>query len=184
MKQKRGFVSSMNSYNEKKNTYVRQQMLDTLLDILKAQKIDDIVISDFIEKAGVARVSFYRNYSSLKDILIQEERKLFDAWHTDYDARNTDNNLDFNAELLNYYKDHSEFYMALYNSGLDHIIMDTIISSADIKDEDPNPLAYFKSSIGYMVYGWVHEWMKRGMQESGTELSMMIAESLRSPENE
>lgn len=181
MKQTGGFVSSMNSYNEKKNTYVRQQMLNTLLEMLKTRNIDDIIISDLIEKAEIARVSFYRNYSNLKDILVQEERRLFNQWHTDYDARNTDNNLDFNAELLGYYKDHSEFYMTLYNSGLDSIIMDTIISSADIKDDDPNPLAYFKSSIAYMIYGWVHEWMKRGMQESGTELSAMINGAMKRP---
>ena len=54
----------MTSYNEKKNTYVRKQMLNTLLEMLKMQKIDEIIISDFIEKAGIARVSFYRNYSS------------------------------------------------------------------------------------------------------------------------
>ena len=165
----------MNSYNEKKNTYVRQRMLDTLLETLKTQRIDDIVISDFIQNAEVARASFYRNYSSLKDILIQEERKLFNQWHKDYDARNTDNSLDFNKELLDYYTDHSAFYLTLYHSGLEEIIMNTIISATDIKDNDPNPLAYLKSSIAYMIYGWVHEWMKRGMQESGTELATMIA---------
>ena len=171
----------MNSYNAKKNTYVRQQMLDTLLEMLKTQKIEDIVISDFISKAAVARVSFYRNYISLKDILIQEERRLFEQWHKDYDARNTDNSLDFNKELLNYYKDHTEFYLALYHSGLEDIVMNTIISASNINEDDPNPLAYFKSSIAYMIYGWVHEWMKRGMQESGTELSAMINGALKRP---
>ena len=164
----------MNSYNEKKNTYVRKQMLNTLLEMLKTQKIDDIVISDFIEKAGVARVSFYRNYSSLKDILVQEERKLLNDWHCDYDRRNTNGILDFTKEILNYYDDYSEFYLLLYNAGLDDIIMDSLVSGTDIKEEDSNIMAYLKSSIAYMIYGWVHEWMKRGMQESGTELSEMI----------
>ena len=174
MKQTGGFVSSMNSYNEKKNTYVREQMLNTLLEMLKTQKIDDIVISDFINKAEIARVSFYRNYSCLKDILVQEERRLFEQWHEDYDARNIDNTLDFNKELLNFYKSNSSFYLTLFDSGLEDIIMTTIISSAGINEDDPNPVAYFKSSIAYMVYGWTHEWMKRGMQESGDELSAMI----------
>ncbi len=167
----------MNSYNKKKNSYVRKQMLDTLLEMLKTKKIDDIVISDFIEKAGIARVSFYRNYSSLKDILVQEESYMFNEWHNDYDVRNKDNSLDFNAELLDFYKSHSDFYLALYDSGLENIIMNTIVSSAHISGNDSNPVAYLKSSIAYMIYGWVHEWMKRGMQESGTELSEMIRQA-------
>ena len=37
--------------------------------------------------------------------------------------------------------------------------------------------SYLKSSIAYMLYGWVIEWMKRGMQESGTEIALMIKEA-------
>ena len=55
--------------------------------------------------------------------------------------------------------------------------MNTIISSMKISEDDANPVAYLKSSIAYMIYGWVHEWMKRGMQESGTELSEMIRQA-------
>lgn len=180
MKQNGGFVSSMNSYNEKKNTYVRKQMLDTLLEMLKTKDLDSIVINDLVNQAGVSRVSFYRNYSDKKDILIQEENRLFHEWHSDYESRNKDNNLDFNQELLDFYKNNSSFYLTLFKAGLSDIIMDTIISSANISEDDPNPVAYLKSSIAYLIYGWVHEWMKRGMQESGTELSEMIKQAQNS----
>ncbi|MBR4421124.1 MAG: TetR/AcrR family transcriptional regulator [Erysipelotrichaceae bacterium] len=167
----------MNSYNEKKNSYVRKQLLNTLLEMLKTKSLDDIIINDLVDKAGVSRVSFYRNYTDKRDILVQEEKRLFSQWNRDYETRNSDHSLDFTEEILNYYKRNSVFYLALYKAGLSDIVMDTILSSADIKDDDPNPIAYLKSSISYLIYGWVHEWMKRGMQESGTELSQMIKQS-------
>ena len=167
----------MNSYNEKKNSYVRKQLLNTLLEMLKTKSLDDIIINDLVDKAGVSRVSFYRNYTDKRDILVQEEKRLFSQWNRDYEIRNSDHSLDFTEEILNYYKRNSVFYLALYKAGLSDIVMDTILSSADIKDDDPNPIAYLKSSISYLIYGWVHEWMKRGMQESGTELSQMIKQS-------
>ena len=80
MKQRRRFVSSMNSYNEKKNTYVRKQMLNTLLEMLKEQSLDSVVISNLIDRAGISRVSFYRNYQSLEDILKQECNRLIQEW--------------------------------------------------------------------------------------------------------
>lgn len=86
-----------------------------------------------------------------------------ERWKKDYDARNKDNSLDLSRELLNFYKEQSDFHLALYNAGLSHIIMDTAVSSAAINENDPNPLANLKSSLAYMIYGWVHEWMKRGM---------------------
>jgi AcrR family transcriptional regulator len=167
----------MNSYNERKNTYVKKKLLNTLLEMLKTQGIDSIVIGDLVEKAGVGRVSFYRNYSSKKDILIQEERRLFDEWDIDYKTRNENNSLDFNQELLDFYKRNSSLYLALFNNGMEDIIINSLLSSADIKEDDSNLIAYLKSSIAYLVYGWVHEWMKRGMQESGTELSQMMKQA-------
>ena len=168
----------MNSYNEKKNTYVKNQLLKTLLKKLKKQSIDSIVISDLIEQAGVSRVSFYRNYASKEDILIQEERRLFSGWSKEYNKGNEDNHKDFNKELLDFYYSNKDFYLTIYNAGLKSIIMDTLLSEAKIDDTDPNPLAYFKSSIAYMIYGWIDEWMKRGMVESGTELSKIINDSI------
>ena len=178
MKQIGGFVSSMNSYNEKKNTYVKNQLLKTMLKKLKKQSIDSIVISDLIEQAGVSRVSFYRNYASKEDILIQEERRLFSEWSKEHNKGIEDNHKDFNKELLDFYFSNKDFYLTIYNAGLKSIIMDTLLSGAKIADNDPNPLAYFKSSIAYMIYGWIDEWMKRGMVESGTELSKIISDSI------
>lgn len=55
--------------------------------------------------------------------------------------------------------------------------MDTILSETKINEDDPNPVSYFKSSIAYMIYGRIDEWMKRGMVESGEELSKIISDS-------
>ena len=50
------------------------------------------------------------------------------------------------------------------------IMMDTIISTIQITPEMPNLEAYMKSFWAYGIYGWMLEWIKRGMQESGSEL--------------
>ena len=56
-------------------------------------------------------------------------------------------------------------------------MLDTILQSAAITPELPNAAAYLRSAMAYMVYGWVIEWMRRGMQESGSELAKMIADA-------
>ena len=53
-------------------------------------------------------------------------------------------------------------------------MLQTLLEQSEITPEMPNAMAYLKSSIAYMLYGWVVEWMKRGMQESGTELLKMF----------
>ena len=67
--------------------------------------------------------------------------------------------------------------MVLYKAGLVEMILQTLLEHLKITDNMPNALAYLKSSIAYMLYGWIVEWMKRGMKGSGTELSMVIAKA-------
>ena len=47
----------------------------------------------------------------------------------------------------------------------------------EISEAAPDPVAYLKSSIGYAICGWVIEWMKRGMPQTGDELSDLIENS-------
>ena len=162
--------------NAEKNTYVKNQILKALLDLLKTEDLDSISVSELTEKAGVGRVSFYRNYADKRDVLVQEERRLFDLWKKDQPPAGNENP-GFSRSLLNYYYQNSAFYLQLYHAGLQDVIKDTILDGMEISEAEPDPVAYLKSSIGYMIYGWVIEWMKRGMPQTGDELSDLIENS-------
>ena len=85
---------------------------------------------------------------------------------------------------MDFYKEHSDFYLALYQAGLSEMLLQTLLEHSEITPELPNALAYLKSSIAYMLYGWIVEWMKRGMPESGTELARMIETAQKMKNNQ
>ena len=170
-----------NMNNQEKNTYVRQHILSALLNLMKKQDFANISIQAVVDAAGVGRASFYRNFASKEDVLKQESVRLTDEWKTIFEREHPDgtprqDNL-WLISLLDFYKEHSEFYFALYHAGLSDIMLETILGYFDRSPEIPNGLAYLNSAIGYMLYGWVHEWMCRGMQESGTELARMFEQA-------
>lgn len=167
----------MHGNNQEKNTYVRKQILNTLLRMMKEQDFDSIVISDLTKQAGVGRASFYRNYADKKDVLIQEAERLHKEWKEQFESEEHTEAIEFLISLLNFYKAHSDFYLSLYDAGLTSIIEESIVHEEEITDDMPNGIAYLKSSLAYMVYGWVIAWMKRGMQESGTELALMFEQA-------
>ncbi len=160
--------------NQEKNQYVRTQILSTLLKMMKEQPFDSIVISTLTKRAKVGRASFYRNYRDLKDVLKQEAARLISAWGGTFVMDGTGNISATLISLLDYMKEHSEFYLNVCQAGLNNIVEEAIISQFPISEELPNALAYLFTSVAYMTYGWVHEWIKRGMQESGTELAKLI----------
>ena len=66
--------------NAQKNSFVRQRITDTLIELLKEKSIQEISVSDLTDRAGVGRVSFYRNYSDKEDVLRQESARLLQQW--------------------------------------------------------------------------------------------------------
>lgn len=54
-------------------------------------------------------------------------------------------------------------------------MLETIVSTIQVTAEMDNLEAYMKSFWAYGIYGWLNEWIKRGMQESGEEISRLFA---------
>ena len=162
--------------NQEKNTYVRNQILGALLKMMQEQPFSDISISALVSTAQVGRASFYRNFTDKEDVLRQENDRLTAQWKQSYDAVEHTAPNELLISLLDFYKERSDFYLALYQAGLSGIVLQTLLEQSEITPEMPNVMAYLKSSIAYMLYGWIVEWMKRGMQESGTELAKMFEE--------
>ena len=173
----------MNASNQEKNNYVRSQILNTLLDMMKEQDIHAIVISSLTERACVGRASFYRNFESKEDVLRQEANRLAGEWKMSYEREEHTAPSEVLVSLLDFYKEHADFYLALYRAGLADIVLNILLEQAEISPELPNAVAYLRSSIAYLIFGWIVEWMKRGMPESGTELAKMISEAQHTEKN-
>ena len=173
----------MNMNNEQKNTYVKKQILAALLDLLKEKPLSDISVSELTNKAKIGRVSFYRNYQNKEDILKEESDRLIKEWGRLYESNPDSTPESLFPSLFDFYRDHREFYTILYNAGMSSIMMETIIGTIQILPEMPNLEAYMKSFWAYGIYGWMLEWIKRGMYESGDELKSLFALAHQGNEN-
>ena len=166
---------AMNMNNEQKNTYVKKQITAALLALLKEKSLSDISVSELTSKAETGRVSFYRNYRSKEDILKEESDRLIKEWGRLYEADPESAPETLFPSLFDFYRDHMDFYTTLYNAGMSSIMMETILSTIRITPEMQNLEAYMKSFWAYGIYGWLLEWIKRGMPESGKELSALFS---------
>ena len=164
----------MNINNHQKKTYVKKQITLALLELLKEKAIDEISISELTKKAQVGRVSLYRNYQTKEDILKEESDRLIKEWGKLYESNPDSSPQTLFPSLFDFYKQHKDFYTILYHAGMSTIIQETIIRTIQITPEMENIEAYIKSFWAYGIYGWLIEWMKRGMPESGDELYQLF----------
>lgn len=58
----------------------RQWILEALIILMKEKAFDKISITDITEKAGVARLTFYRNYETKEEILLDYFSKRFEQY--------------------------------------------------------------------------------------------------------
>ena len=166
---------TMNMNNEQKNTYVKKQITAALLELLKEKPLSDISVSELTSKAEIGRVSFYRNYQNKEDILKEESDRLIKEWGKLYESNPESAPETLFPSLFDFYRDHRDFYTILYNAGMSSIMMETIIGTIPITPETQNLEAYMKSFWAYGIYGWLLEWIKRGMPESGKELLTLFS---------
>ena len=165
--------------NQDRNNFVKREITSTLIKMMSEVPFDKITISDLVTKAQVGRASFYRNFIDKQDVLHQESNRLMIEWGGEFRFDGTDKSSSTLISFLDFLKKHQRFYITLFSTGHDDIIQKAILQQFSISEDSPNIIAYLASSIGYMTYGWIYEWIKRGMQESGTELARMFEEAQR-----
>ena len=105
----------------------------------------------------------------------EESNRLIREWGKLYESNPESAPETLFPSLFDFYRDHKDFYTTLYNAGLSSIMMETIIGAIQITPDMKNLEAYMKSFWAYGIYGWLLEWIKRGMPESGKELSALFS---------
>lgn len=66
MKQRRLFCNIMKTQKEK---YVEEYIISALFKLMERKTYESISITEITNKAGVGRISFYRNFDSKEDIV-------------------------------------------------------------------------------------------------------------------
>lgn len=73
--------------NEGRNAYVIEHLTNALLELLKDKPINDISISELVDKACVGRASFYRNYECKEDILKRYLNEKMHEWGDEWGSK-------------------------------------------------------------------------------------------------
>lgn len=162
--------------NKERNNFVKQSITKTTICLLSEKELSSISISEICSAANVSRNSFYRNYDSVQDILKGHVRNLLTDWDTTYKASGKNTNYELYGSLFGHLKENSDFYLLLEQRGLFDLVLDVLLELFGPKPELPNMWAYTISFIQYGTYGWIKEWISRGMQESEDEMAKLLSE--------
>lgn len=61
-------------------SYAKTELSKALLSLLEKKKLNEITISELCSKAGLSRLSFYRNYNSMEQIVREHLSGITDSF--------------------------------------------------------------------------------------------------------
>lgn len=86
-------VSSLQDYNAETHRLTIESIQEALISLLRIKSINDVSVTELVQKAGVSRSAFYRNFRSIEEVLqsivfdsfadLTEKLKMFKGKKTD-----------------------------------------------------------------------------------------------------
>jgi len=160
--------------NEKINILVKDAMTEALLKLLKNKNLEEISITEITKKAGVGRVSFYRNFNSKEDILKKYTDQLTDEFVKEqtfkYDSTRFK---EYIVMLFEHLNKHKEYCKLLYNNNLLYLVKDTF-DKYFLKGTTNKKEQFNRIYISGGLFNIFEFWLVNGCQESPRELSNMF----------
>lgn len=111
--------------------FSRDCMVQALMQLLQTKSLSNITISELTERAGVSRMTYYRNYNSMDEIFISYLKDLVDAYRQDVAAWPDKGNYNDYRNMLHcyeYFDHYREFIACLVNTGLGHLLLQALDS--------------------------------------------------------
>lgn len=155
------------------NDTVKEALAVALIQIMMEKKISTISISEIVEKAGVSRSSFYRNFDNKEEILIDYIQKRYKTYFKK--ELNSTLPTDMQTFLLYRFKFiryHKNYFIALRKNNLlnylfeemDHDLANFLSGNRCFKSP------YHKAVFASCSAGIIRQWIDNNFKESEQEI--------------
>ena len=155
----------------KREGLVDEYITEALLMLMKNKDYKDVSITDICEKAGVTRMSFYRNFESKEDVLNKWLTAVTDDFlSTSGISYKNDSNGEYFVKLFTHLKKHGTICQAMNKAGLIHLVKDQFdrVFLGIHRDEYDDYKSYFLAGGIYNVFLL---WLINGCKETPEELA-------------
>ena len=147
---------------------------EALLFLLERKEYRDISITEICKKAGVTRMSFYRNFESREDVLVKKVRNVTDAFLKESAISYKDDTVSgYFIKLFTHMERQKELCTALNKAGMIHIVkdeFDRVFLDAYRLEYD-----YYKSVfLSGGIYNIFLFWFMNGCKESPEDLAKSL----------
>lgn len=160
----------------KREALVSNYITEAFLLLLKNNDYRDISVTAICKKAGVTRMSFYRNFESKEDILYKKVQNITDRFlETSTISYKDDTIHDYFVKLFTHMKEQKEICTVLYKAGLIHIIKNEF-DKVFLKTYRHEYSGYKSAFLAGGIYNVFLFWFTADCKESPEDLANSLEE--------
>lgn len=162
------------------NLLAKECMVTALMQLLEKKPFSAITVSELTRKAGVSRMTYYRNYSSKEDIFSSFLNDILYDYHSEslqlpikgcfYDMHNL-------IHCFTYFEKYKGFIRTLFQNGMGHMLL-TSLSDYVIrkwyKDTDPITYYYTLQAFSGSLFNLYIAWALADGNETPKEMAEII----------
>ena len=166
------------------NIQVKQDMYKALLRLMGNKLFSSIAVSDITSEAGVSRMSFYRNYNAIEDILTEhleevvEEYRAKELEEPDTGSEKVFYEKKYMLRCFRFFYLHREFIDALITAGMGDLflakITEHLIRKWVDKEKETREETLRISSFAGAIYNMYREWSKGDFLELPEDVAAIL----------
>ena len=162
----------------KNNLFVRDCITQALFELLNKNDFEEITVTDIINKAGVSRMGFYRNFATKENVV---EDYILDIFVETIEEIRAKRELDFSINrvmttTLENFKKYADIIQLFLDKGLEFLLYDCyqkayFILSESRKQKSSHIRDYSEQMFIGELFSLEMCWLKSGMKETPEELA-------------
>ena len=159
------------------NRLVKLRIARALTKLMEKKNFSDITVTEIVQTAGVARASYYRNFTSKEEVIEFKLDKLMTDWiEHEKTIRNT-SACELAIRFFQFFYSIRDIVQTLIQAKLSLLLLNAlIIRFGDVFTQDCAEY-YRQIFISFGLCGVILTWMDTGMNESPEEMGKIVTET-------
>ncbi len=159
------------------NKLVKDSIAQSIFYLMKEKAFSDITITEIVKKAGVARASFYRNFTYKEDAISYYLLEVMNLYKNKFNPNLQITYYDLILGTMEFALDYKEELESLFSSGLSQLFLSAInaylINKSDVSKE-LGIKKYYLFSYGGSIFNVIYHWIESDTKESPEEIAKII----------
>lgn len=160
----------------------KKWIIEALFDLLKTKSFHEITVKDLTDKAGVARLTFYRNFETKEDVLAMHYEYLFSDYLSNLDSIKSENAADTLTICFEYWKKNRQHIKVIIDNHLEMLLykpfggyLETMLERCHITTElSSNQKKFIAGGLFCSMLEWISNENSQSAKKTASDIVEML----------